>query len=296
MSAANPPGNGAPEPSPGGAPGQASGGGAPPSSDYLARVAREPDFARAEVSKHQSRADKAESELRHLGRLREVVGQVGGDQLYQVLEEYQSVLAEPRLRDAIQSFRSTGRIELNPPTPPETPRSNGNGTIDEDLLTPFERQMVSFMKDTSSRLEKIDGRVQTHEVSAGQTALTRHLEQFFQELPLSTPIVEKVKQSMQANVRRYTSQGEEGRKALDNLLSPTGYQTVKALAMSSLSWDEVEEAIGRRRQNLRGGLRTLATDGPPRGAAGRELPDLKGMTAQQAIEFARANPDLIGSE
>jgi hypothetical protein len=287
---------GQPGPDPAALPSQGNGEASPP-SDYLARAARDPDFARSELQKHQSRADRAEAVLRRLGPLREVVEQAGGDEILRVLQQHQQIVADPRLREVVTTFLSTGQVNL-PARPPsiEQPHGNGQGEIDEDLLTPFEKHLLAAVTNLTKRQDAIDGRFQTHEVSAGQSALTRHLEQFFQELPLSAPIAEKVKRGMAENVRRYSLQGEEGRKAIDNLLSAQGYQTVKALAMSSLNLDEIEEAIGRRRANLRGGLRTLATDGPPRPAGGRELPDTRGMTALQALELARSQPDLIESQ
>jgi len=259
------------------------------SQDYLGRIRAGGDFATSEVTKHQSRADKMEAEVRRLsestggdsGPIRELLAQgVAPETVKVVFDNYLRLRADPQTQEMILGFEQTGQI---------AGRSNANPSTDDDEYLTDEQKEIRQLRTELQTVRQEQVGLTT---STGTAALQGHLERFAKENFLRPEEFEAVKQGMAPQVNQWGT-NDNGRKLLRDLQNPGAYDTVEAVAWKFVP-KEVRFQLGdRKRLQDRERVEGFRTDSPVEtSTTGKELPaEVKG--ALNALQFAKANPDKI---
>lgn len=276
MAAANPASAAGGEPGTGTDPGEqgARTGGSEGSQDYLGRIRGDADFAEREVRNQQSRADRAEAELRKhdswLGKLRMYRDQgLGGDALFEHLERYAGWTSDQKLMHMIERYQQGGHRG--------EPDMDEGGMDEEDEP---QRQLRARFSEHDNELAGMS------EILA-QRAVTDHLDRLFGEYPFSPEKRKAIGEAIQKQVGSW-SKDSAGRQSIRRLATPDGYETISALALSRVSREDIEHAIDQSRSLRKQRLQGLETDSPSGlGTKGDEAPpEFKGVNrALQAYQW-----------
>jgi hypothetical protein len=257
------------------------------SQDYLGRIRDGGDFAASEVTKHQSRADKAEAENRRFvetlggenGQLQQLLSQVDAETIVTAVNNYAAIRQHDKFGRVVQEYETTGQIPSSGTYPVEE---------EDEYLSPEQREI----RDLKIELNKTRTQINGITTSTGTAALQGHLETFAKEHFLSAEEFETVKRAIEPQIKQWGT-NDAGRSALQRLQTPDGYSTVKALGLQNLPESVIFELGDRKRLRERERLERHRTDGPSESSTtGREAPpEVKGALA--ALKYAKANPDRI---
>lgn len=278
-----------------GSAGSASGGESGTSSGYLEQVGAGGDFAKAEVRKHQSRADTLQAEKQ------KIVSRLGGEEgsLMKLLDlpgmsaetvalavtNYAALRNDPKLQPALLEFERTGQL------PPGLVARGSNGaetpgSEDEwfDENDPMARELQTVKAELAQAKSSLSGLA----LNSGKQALQGHLEKFRQEFRLTEEEYGKARDVLATQTRTMNE------AAIDRLQSPDGYDTVEALAFSAVKKaypNFLDEYPTRKRFRRRQAVGDLETDGPSGASTtGEELEplDLKRASALDVLLHNRA--------
>ncbi len=260
--------------------------GAPASGDYDARIRADSNFASQEVKAHQSARDQAEATNRKnadwMGDLEQYKGQLSGSDITRHLGDYNRALTDPRLGKMVREFLDNGQV----PT---------SETSSDETTSEFETDDEKKIREQGVQISELSSRVSQQESGAGTQALQQHVETFFQKYPSSPEVVERVKQKLTEQVRLWAGQKEAGVRAMQNLMSPKGVDTVNLMAFGMLTEQEQEAAVETRRLRREQGLGALSTGVPSTvPGSGNEPPPIF-ENGEDAIKWARAHPEAHDS-
>jgi hypothetical protein len=263
-------------------------------SDYLARIASDSSFAQEEVRKHQSRADQVEAQYKAqqdwvnpLSRYRE--SGLSGEDIAGHLDNMAKLVNNQDMQKFIGEFLRTGEI-------PRVHRKIGQPVVDDpadedsDLYLTDEQREIRGLKE---EMEGLKSQLVQQTSHVGQQALKSHLEKIAGEMGITGERFEKVRKSLIDQVGTWQTQGDAGRQALATLQTPQGEETVRALVMKSIPWNEVMEMAGEQRLRLAKLRGELTTDGPSEHVAPgtEEPPQFK--NALEALRAAQAHPEKL---
>lgn len=259
------------------------------SSDYEARLRAGGDFALTEAKNQQSRADRAEGQVRELSqRIGSLEGYFDkgydGNALASSLGTLETMLNHPQMGELVRSFVQTGTVSSGP-------RTGRSEELDDDdvLMTEEERKIQAL----ESEIQDIRGQLGQQGSTLGQQALTRHLESVAADLHLSGPKLEEVKAKLATTIQGWSTRGAAGRDALRNLQGADGTKTVRMLALDALGPDGLRELVRAdllRENQIRG---DLSTDGPSAGMPGGGEPVPEFESAIDALRAAKSRPELL---
>ncbi len=260
--------------------------GAPTSGDYDARIRAGGDFASQEVKAHQSGRDQAEATNRKnadwMGDLEQYKGQLSGSDITRHLGDYNRALTDPDVGKALRAFLDNGKVPTSETSPEET--------------TPeFETDDEKKIREQGVQISELSSRISQQESGSGTQALKQHVETFFENYPSSPEVVARVKKQLTEQVRHWSTQGDAGRTAMQNLMTPNGATTINSIALGLLSLAEQEQAIKERGLRREHGLGALSTGVPSTvPGSGNEPPPIF-ENGEDAIKWARAHPEAHDS-
>ena len=263
---------------------QASGG------DYLARVGAGGDFAKAEVTKHQSRADQLEAQLRKSQewqgeKLQRFVEQgVNGDQIANYLDLMSRMATDPTMARMMREFNDKGTVSAPQQSPSTTTEE------DEDLYLTDEQKEIRELKN---ELQSLRGELTQNSFASGRDWMNRHFESVAGEMKLSGEARDKAKQAVDQAMGNWERSGDASAKAMiSKLMKPDGKDSVRMLVLNSFGTDELRNIFTSQSQQDRQRLGDFATDGPSVSTGQEEtLPAFDDTMA--ALRFARQNPEKI---
>jgi len=269
-------------------PAQASGSG----HDYEARLRSDHEFAAKMAKEHQARADRAEQENRTYRSFRQKAGDqlanfvetVGdGTTVYNYLTEYDALLKNPEIQQAINAYRTTGKLELPNGGAAAGGRNHGTGD-DEEYLSTEEKEIRQLKQQNQELL----GRLGSVELGVGRNLLQGHLEKVFSNYALEPAQVETVKKHMGNMLEQFQRTGNI--KGIQDLQGPNAYMMVRSMALAPLDDEDIKAGAERARLRKKSSLSRFSTDGPF-GTAKRGEPPPVLQSAREAIEWAAAHPD-----
>ena len=263
---------------------QASGG------DYLARVGAGGDFAKAEVTKHQSRADQLEAQIRKTQewqgeKLQRFIEQgVNGDQMANYLDLMSRMATDPTMARMIREFTEKGTVSA-----PQQSQSNTTEEEDDLYLTDEQKEIRALREELSGLRQEIN---QTSTAS-GRDWMNRHFESVAEGMKLSGEAKEKARKAIDQAMGNWERGGDAAsRAAIANLMKPEGRNTIRMLVVNSLGDDELRNLYMQQSQQDRQRLGDFATDGPSTSTGQEEaLPAFDDTMA--ALRFARNNPEKL---
>ena len=260
--------------------------GAPTSGDYDARIRAGGDFASQEVKAHQSGRDQAEATNRKtaewMGDLEQYQGQLSGSDITRHLGDYNRALTDPKVGKMVRAFLDGGQVPTSDDSSDET-------------TTEFETDDEKKIREQGQQISELSSRVSNQEAGAGTQALQQHIETFFKNYPSTPEVVERVKKGLTEQVRLWAGQKEAGVRAMQNLMSPKGVDTVNLMAFGMLTEQEQEAAVETRRLRREQGLGALSTGVPSTvPGSGNEPPPIF-ENGEDAIKWARAHPEAHDS-
>ena len=293
---------GAPTPDPTGTaagvtPATAAPGATPSGDDYLGKVRAHPDFAIEQVTKHQSRADRAEQELTALRsrlgtKLEEYLKTVEGDRLASIVNDHVTIANDPRASAAVSQFLQNGQWSGGGTNPTEP--AAGNGSADDDVYLTDEERKIRALEEKITALE---GGLAQQSSAQGRDALTRHLGRFTSTWGLDDEQKQKVTTDLMTQVQAWERDGERGQGFIRQLMSPQGQELVDTLAKRSLGDEgllKVAEARLLRSQQTRGRMATDVPVRPATGSSADQPPAYSG--ALDDLEFIRSHPELLDQQ
>jgi hypothetical protein len=270
---------------------QASGDSGPSGSvGYLEKARQDPDWAISELRKHQGRADRAESENRELlkdlggsdGEVLQWVKAAGHQTVAKAIGTYAALRQNEHLGPVFAQYETTGEL------PSRAPGNSGGDAVEEEYLTQEEKRINAL----EAKNQALEGRLNALTQSSGTAALQGHLEKVAQDYHLTPEEFAKVKTGLSSQVKQW-GVTEPGRQLLQQLQDPDSYDSVEAVALKYIPKQALRE-LGRReelREQQR--LQGFETDGPSKSATTGTEPPPEIKTAQDAIKFARSNPDKL---
>lgn len=260
------------------------------SQDYLGRIRAGGDFAAGEVTKHQSRADKMEAEVRRLtdatggdsGPIGSLVAQgVAPETIKQVFENYVALRTSPQTQEMILGFEQTGALPTR-----QNPAASSDD--DDEYLTEEQKEI----RELRAKVNRLEGTQTDLTQSTGTAALQGHLERFATENYLQPGEFDTIKTAMAGQIKQWGT-NEQGRRLLRSLQNPSSYETVETVAWKFVP-KEVRFQLGdRKRLHDRQKVERFSTDVPTdTSTTGKELPaEVTGSL--NALRYSRANPDKI---
>ena len=265
--------------------------------DYESRLRNEHDFAVKMAKQHQARADQAESENKPYRSFRQKVGDKlagivehfgDGEKAVTFLEEYNAMLANPAFQQAVNTYRTTGKVEM--PTGGQAANGAGNGAADagDEYLTTEEKEI----RGLKAELNEMKNLVGSMNLNSGRSSLQSQVDKLLENYLFEPAEVEKVKGHVSRAIEQFHHAGNT--KALQDLQGPNSYMMVRSLALASLEDSSIQKAAERARLRKSGQLGRLATDGPLANS-GRGEPPPKFKSGKEALQWAKENPDAHDS-
>ena len=139
-------------------------------ADYLARARSDPEFAVAEITKHQSAARKASNELKSFAPLKDIVSKLEGGSATaaQLIYEQAAILQHPEVRSVVEHYRKFGTL----PTTPTAQRSDASDDIYQDPMD----LLRSEVTELRTQLGQLLGQSRQDRSLFAQTAMQSHLQ------------------------------------------------------------------------------------------------------------------------
>lgn len=305
MSSANPPPGKTPDPgtepnghdpSASAAQGTAASGseGTPNPTDRLARIRTDPEFAVEQYRLEQGRATRAAQELKtlkeNLGDLDTIIQQgVRGDVIHRAIQEYQVLTQDPRIAQALQTYRSSGKLEFG-----SSAQGKEGDDVNEEYLSDSERMLLERNKTLEERLQRLEGTLTEQATNLGVSSLSRHLDDVFTDLGLEGERAQQVREALTQQVNTWQSSGEAGAMAIRDLQHPAkGKGTVELLVMRALGSKGLLETLREKDARTNGVRARLATDGPSGFGTTGDEPPPEHNSIVEAISAAKAHPEVL---
>lgn len=260
------------------APETPSGGGR---DSLIAQVRGGGDFAESQFKQLQSRADRAEAQLRKVEplaqELREwVEGGASPRDIAAAVRQYVSLSQDPEIVRILQARQNGGGAE---------------GEDDSEYQTPEEKKIAALEQQVQKLSEQLSGVA----FDTGSRGFDENLAKVFDDFPFDSATRDRIDANMREHIKKLREQ-PGGDQTIRALAGEQGLKTVKALVFQDLSAEDIAGALSNRASRKKQSLRALATDVPSSGAGADEpTPDFDGPDAAlKALLYARENPDRIG--
>ena len=255
--------------------------GSPSSGDYLTRIQTDAGFATQEVTKHQSRADRAEQEQKNLGDW------IGGLSAYREkglsgadlaghLDTYSRVIGNPEMAKMIEQYIQTNEVP-------------GVADPEADVYLTDEQKEI---RELRGELQSIRSNQSEHTSAQGRSALIGHLDKLQLKWGLKDEDFDTVRNGLLDQANDWRNQGLDGEKAMKTLMSPSGFETVELMMAKKLGHDGLIRIAKAQLLRDEGVRAELTTDGPSGAPTRGGEPPPVFNTGIEALRAIRANPDL----
>jgi len=225
--------------------------------DYLARIRSDPEFAEAEIKKHQSDATKARNELKSLAPIKDVVSRLDGGAAAaaQLIYEQAALLQHPDVRSVAEHYRRTGTLPTSAP-----PRQDASEDEYQDPVDQLRNEVTTLRE----QLQMVQGHVQRDRTVIAHTAVQSHLQKLAEK---HNDIWDVIQPTIleQAEAWEKTPQGRD-------VLSSSTFETWENIAKIAIGGN-LDAVMARRSEKRVQAQADLGTEPRPRTVStGREAP------------------------
>jgi hypothetical protein len=225
--------------------------------DYLARASSDPEFAVAEIRKHQSEAAKARAELKQLAPLKDIVTRLDGGAATaaQLIYEQAAILQHPEVRSIVEHYRKTGTLPTSTPS-----RQDAS---DDEYQDPVD-MLKSEVTQLREQLALVQGHVQRDRTMITHTTTQSHLQR----------LAEKHKDIWEVIQPAILERAEEWEKTPQgrDVLSQATFDTWDNLAKMAIG-DHLDAVMSKRAEQRSQSKAGLGTEPRPNTVTtGREDP------------------------
>lgn len=223
----------------------------PEPDEFTAKVRAGGDFAEQQVKAAQRELSRMKGKL---GAVEPLVDAVGGTEpLMGHLRRLNTLVSNPKMREAIEHFEKTGEL-------PAGLKTNGAETTEV-----FKEPWDDAVEPVKSELSTVKAELAQLRGERGVEKVRGYFQEFRNEFPLPDEDFKSLVTAMTEQSKQWATT-EQGRAALAGMNA----ETFRSLALSKLTKEQIRAAVLREDEAKRAQKAAAATESPSRGRTGQE--------------------------